>query len=101
MFVVMVSSLVPDHLRGYLSRFVVEVEAGTFVGKVSPSVADHLWERGVAAIGSGRLTQIRSAPQCEQGFEIRTYGQGAPTVYDFDGIQLIARRQAAQNGEVL
>ncbi len=92
---VMVSTSIPDHLRGYLSRFTVEVESGVFVGKVSRAVADRLWNRGVEATTSGRLAQICSTASTEQGFEIRTYGENSPEVIDVDGLQLVARRQVA------
>ncbi len=95
----MISTKVPEHLRGYISRFAVEVEAGVFVGKVSTAVADHLWERGTEATKEGRITQIRSTSVAEQGFEIRTHGEGAPEVCEFDGLQLIARRQLARSEE--
>lgn len=99
MFIVMISTKVPEHLRGYMSRFAVEIEAGVFVGKVSRAVADRLWERGVEATKEGRLTQIRSTSAVEQGFEIRTFGDDAPEVCEFDGLQLVARRQLARSRE--
>ncbi len=97
MFIVLISTNVPDHLRGYLSRFAVEIEAGVFVGKVSRAVADRLWERGVQATSEGRLTQIRSTSEVEQGFEIRVHGDDAPEVCEFDGIQLVTRRILARS----
>ena len=92
----LISTKVPEHLRGYISRFAVEIEAGVFVGKVSRAVADRLWERGVEATREGRLTQIRSTSIAEQGFEIRTHGDDAPEVCELDGLQLVARRQVAR-----
>ena len=35
----------PHSVEGYLTRFLSEVQAGLFVGKVSARVRDLLWER--------------------------------------------------------
>ena len=45
--VVMILEKVPRSLRGDLTSFLVEVDTGVFVGRVSATVRELLWERAV------------------------------------------------------
>ena len=98
MFAVLVTSAIPDHLHGYLSRFLTEVEGGVYVGNISPVVRDHIWERVREAIGDGTATIINSDNSREQGFSLETFGQNAKTTIDLDGLTVLAYRpgRAAQ-----
>ncbi|MDK7198353.1 type I-E CRISPR-associated endoribonuclease Cas2e [Actinotignum sanguinis] len=89
MFVVVNAVAIPDHLRGYLSRFLSEVTTGLYVGVVSARVRDNLWERAVSAAGSGSLTLIYNDAAREQGFALRSTGTGSRPVLDLDGMLLI------------
>lgn len=89
MFVVVNAVAIPDHLRGYLSRFLSEVTTGLYVGVVSARVRDNLWERAVSAAGSGSLTLVYNDAAREQGFALRSTGTGSRPVLDLDGMLLI------------
>ncbi|EPD26789.1 CRISPR-associated endoribonuclease cas2, subtype I-e [Actinotignum schaalii FB123-CNA-2] len=89
MFVVVNAVAIPDHLRGYLSRFLSEVTTGLYVGVVSARVRDNLWERAVSAAGSGSLTLIYNDAAREQGFALRSTGSGSRPVLDLDGMLVI------------
>lgn len=91
MFVVINASAIPDHLRGYLSRYLSEVVAGLFVGNVSARVRDRLWERCTSAVSDGGLVLISSEHTNEQGFTVQTSGREARKVIDHDGVVLISR----------
>jgi CRISPR-associated protein Cas2 len=43
--VVIILEKVPVRLRGELTRWLLELKAGVFVGKVSAMVRDKLWQR--------------------------------------------------------
>lgn len=88
MFLVLTASRLPDHLHGYLTRFLIEVDTGVFVGNVSRRVRDNLWERCSQAIEGGRLTMINNDPTREQGFAVNTMGPGRRIIKDFDGLLL-------------
>ena len=90
--VVIVLTACPAGLRGYLTRWFLEVSPGVFVGRVPARVRDKAWDRIVEMIGRGRALIIHSAPG-EQGLAFRTYGHDWKPV-DFDGIQLMMRRSA-------
>ncbi len=42
--IVLILEKVPTSLRGELTRWLLELKAGVFVGKVSAMVRDRLWE---------------------------------------------------------
>lgn len=99
MFIVLISPAIPDHLRGYLSRFLMEPRPNIFVGNCSSTVATRLWDRAIDACGAGSLTLIQSSPSAEQGFEMRFHGDRSPLPYDLDGLTLLSRLQVAEKGE--
>ena len=45
MFAVLSVAAPPEHLRGYISRFLQETVPDLFVGKLNPVVWDRLWDR--------------------------------------------------------
>lgn len=90
MIAVIVTRAIPEHLRGYLGRFLSEVVPGVFVGKTSRVVAERLWGRVTDALLVGSMAMILTDPKMEQGYSFRTAGATAPTVVDLDGLQLIA-----------
>lgn len=88
MFLVITCSAVPDHLHGYLTRLLSEVDTGVYVGNVSRRVRNNLWTRCATAIKSGRLTMINRDPEREQGFAVNTLGSQRRTIIDMDGLLL-------------
>lgn len=99
-FIVLLTPAIPDHLRGYLSRFLIEPRANVFLGNVSSRVRDRIWERAASVAGADNLTMIHTARN-EQGFEMRFHGDRSPRPIDLDGYQLVARPQAAENPDAL
>lgn len=79
---------VSPSLRGELTRWLLEVRTGVFVGTVSAAVRQRLWERARDGLKEGHAVLIYAAPT-EQGFRLETAGTGRHTVVDFDGLQLI------------
>jgi CRISPR-associated protein Cas2 len=85
--VVLVVERVPPGLRGELTRWLLEAQAGVFVGKVSALVRDKLWEHACARMGGGAGLLIYPA-DTEQGFAVRFWGKTTRTIDDFDGLTL-------------
>lgn len=88
--VVLLVERVPDGLRGALRRWMLEVQPGTFVGRLSQRVREELWKRVAAQGGPGAAVLLWTARN-EQGYEIEVWGQPDRRVLDFDGLQLVAR----------
>ncbi|MDO4762327.1 MAG: type I-E CRISPR-associated endoribonuclease Cas2e [Corynebacterium sp.] len=84
-------SAIPEHVRGYLSRFFSEVSVGLYVGKVTPVVLENLWTRIEETIVEGSFTLIHSSHETEQGFVVKTFGRQSRPVIDIDGLLLATR----------
>ena len=86
--VVMILENVPTSLRGELSRWLLEPQAGVFVGHISAMVRDRLWDKCAQNKGSGGILQIWSTNN-EQRFHMRLYGYTSRRIIDHEGLQLI------------
>lgn len=84
---------VPDSLRGELSRWLLEVQTGVYVGAVSATVRDLLWDKVVQHSRAGRCTQLYQS-NGEQGFTVRSHGEMQRTPICVEGYQLVAVRNA-------
>lgn len=86
---VIVLTACPERLRGYLTRWLLEIAAGVYVGHVSRRVRDELWERVNELVGRGRGLMVFSGAN-EQHLEIRTCGHDWIPA-DVEGITLMRR----------
>ncbi len=75
-------------LRGELSRWLFEVKAGVFVGKVSALVRDELWKIVEGKIKKGSALLIYST-NSEQGFTARSLGDPSRHLIDIEGVLLV------------
>ncbi len=91
--VVMVLEKVPKSLKGELTRWMLEVSTGVFIGSLSAMVRDLLWEKCIDKKGTGRCCQLYRTNN-EQGFAIRMYGDSNRSLVNFDGIILVAVKNA-------
>ncbi|WP_369359768.1 type I-E CRISPR-associated endoribonuclease Cas2e [Streptomyces sp. cg2] len=87
--IVLSTTAVPDHLRGALTRWLLEVTPELYVGTVSARVRDELWTSVAACTGDG-MSVLAYPSNNEQGFELRTAGTRRWHPTDFDGLTLIA-----------
>lgn|SRR5690606_33654903 len=71
---VMILERVAPSLRGDLSRWMIELKAGVFVGRLSGLVRDNLWNRclKLARDEDGTILQVW-ATNNEQGFDLRAH----------------------------
>lgn len=77
-------------LRGHVTRWLVEVAAGVYVGNPSRRVRDRLWSLLAERIGDGQAVMAEPAAN-EQGWAIRTAGRDRWYPVDLDGLMLSAR----------
>lgn len=87
--VVLVLTACPPGLRGYLTRWLLEISAGVFVGSVSKRVRELMWKRTTDMVRSGRAIMVFSARN-EQRLEFLVHGHHWQPV-DVDGITLMLR----------
>lgn len=80
----------PEGLRGHLTRWMMEVAPGVYVGNPSARVRDRLWLVLFERIGDGQAVMIEPARN-EQRWAIRTAGRDRWHPVDYDGLILCAR----------
>ncbi|MFD7506197.1 type I-E CRISPR-associated endoribonuclease Cas2e [Streptomyces sp. NPDC059850] len=88
---VLATTAVPDHVRGALTRWMIEPTPGFYVGTLSARVRDELWSVVSASIGPGAAVLIHPEAN-EQGFTLQTAGERRRVPVDFDGLALVAFR---------
>jgi len=89
--VILVMENVPEKLRGELTRWMLEAKAGVFVGNMTATVRDALWEKVNDNAGEGCALLIYSF-DTEQGFKMEMLGAPRRSVIDFEGINLISNK---------
>ncbi len=87
--ITLVLTAVPVGLRGYLTRWLLEIAAGVYTGHVSAKVREAIWDRTVELSKSGRAIMVYPAAN-EQRFEVRVHRHDWEPV-DFDGLTLMRR----------
>jgi len=79
----------PIGLRGDLTKWLLEISPGVFVGQVSARVRDLLWERIQDTTKTGRVTMVFNTNN-EQRLDFRVHNSTWEPI-DFDGIKLMLR----------
>ncbi len=69
--IVIALSCCPNKLRGDLTKWLMEIDTGVYVGQVSARVRDGLWNRVCENAGRGKAVMVYSDP----GFR-RHHGAG-------------------------
>jgi len=87
--IVLVLSAVPEGLRGHVTRWLMEISPGVFVGTLSARVRERLWLLVTENMKTGRAVMVFRARN-EQGLAFLTWGDPWKPV-DFDGIILMMR----------
>jgi CRISPR-associated protein Cas2 len=86
--VVMVLERVPVSLRGELTRWLLELKAGVFVGDVSALVREKLWEEACQKMNGGAGILVYSS-DTEQGFAFQFWGATSKVIEEFEGLNLV------------
>ncbi|MCG7429219.1 type I-E CRISPR-associated endoribonuclease Cas2e [Dermacoccus nishinomiyaensis] len=91
--VVIVLTACPAGLRGHLTRWLLEISPGVFVGKVTSRLRDELWKQVLEECRSGKAFLVEPA-QNEQGCRFRTHRHDWEPV-DLDGVHFMLRPKEA------
>ena len=90
---VIVVAACPVGLRGHLTRWLLEISAGVFVGRVSSRVRELLWQRTVEMVKSGRAIMVFTANN-EQGLDFKVHKHEWLPI-DIEGVTLMLRPNEA------
>ena len=88
MMFVIITEAVPDRLRGFLSRWLVEVRAGVYVGSYTPKTRDVLWGVTEKEVGEGNAVVVWQDPT-EGGFDFKTAGHNRRQPFIYEGMRLV------------
>ena len=86
--IVMFLEKVPAGVRGELTRWLLEVQSGVFIGHISARVRDLLWEKCIKDAKGGGVFQAWST-NTEQHYAMRCFGDMDRRIVDVEGIELI------------
>lgn len=86
---VLVLTACPTGLRGQLTRWLLEISPGVYVGNLNIRLRDSIWMQTVDMIKSGRAIMVET-DRNEQGLKFRVHNNDWEPV-DLDGLQLIRR----------
>ena len=87
MFIVLKVEAIEQHIHGYISRFLYEPTTGVYCGKTSKVVADHLWNKVVSNVRTGKVCMITSTSN-EMGFTLQMHNNTNVQIRDHDGLDL-------------
>lgn len=95
--IVVVLTVTPKKLRGELTRWLLEIDTGVYVGHASERVRENLWDRIVEDVGRGRAIMVWSS-RGEQRLKFAVHNHAWNPV-DLDGVTLM-RRVTAESREI-
>jgi CRISPR-associated protein Cas2 len=80
----------PPSIRGELTRWLLEIDTGVYVGRVSARVREQIWHRVQKHVLNGRAIMVFHSGKGEQGLDFRTHNSEWEPI-DFDGLKLMLR----------
>ena len=82
---------VPPKLRGFLTKYLWEINTGIYIGNINARIRKSIWERCTETLSYDGRAVMAFPMDNEQGFGIEVFGDGNRPV-DFDGLQLVLKR---------
>ncbi|AEB06545.1 CRISPR-associated protein Cas2 [Coriobacterium glomerans PW2] len=89
----------PIGLRGDLTRWLLEIAPGVFVGCISARVREGIWGRVLAAVKEGRAIMVQAA-QNEQHLKFSVH-QADWQPFDCDGALLIKKPYGTEDSTLV
>lgn len=86
---VIVTEAIPNRLRGYLTRWFLEVRAGVYLGNYSVRVRNMIQNTIEKNIGDGNVV-IAWTINNESGFDFETLGNNRRIPAELDGMKLVS-----------
>lgn len=79
----------PGQLRGDLTKWMLEINTGVYVGRLNAKVREEIWQRVCDNIKNGQASMVYSCNN-EQGYDFYTHNTTWKPV-DYDGVTLIKK----------
>lgn len=88
---VITTTAVEENVRGLLTRWLQEPAPGIYVGFISSTVRDGLWDALCSQVSEEDSQLVLIYPNgSEQGHTVRTYGKHCRQVIDLDGFYVFS-----------
>lgn len=87
---VIILEKVSPSLKGELSKWMIEIATGVFIGNPSALVRDKLWGKCVDKCQDGRVT-LAWKTNNEQGFDFKNYNESRLFPIDNEGVRLMLK----------
>ena len=79
----------PPRLRGRLALWLLEIRAGTYVGKVSRRIREMIWSTVAQGLGEGNAVMVWTT-STESGFDFLTIGENRREPVEMAGVKLVS-----------
>lgn len=86
---VVVTENVPPRLRGRLAIWLLEIRAGVYIGDISRSIREMIWQQIIELAEEGNVV-LAWATNTESGFDFQTYGTNRRVPVELDGLRLVS-----------
>lgn len=96
--VVVILILAPESTKGVVSRYLMEISSGVFIGNIKANIREELWDFVRGNLGKGSLIMAHS-DNSVMGHQIRTQNINKRTMKSLDGIELIYIENSATEKE--
>ena len=80
----------PEAVKGFTSRYLIEVSAGVFAGTLNRRVRDSLWDFITTNIKRGQALLMHTKNNA-QGYQILSVNFTKREVVEYDGLQLLVQ----------
>jgi CRISPR-associated protein Cas2 len=90
----------PPRLRGRLALWLLEVQAGVYVGDLSRRVREMIWQQVEQGIEEGNAVMVWRT-NTESGFDFVTLGKSRRMPVELDGLKLVSFYPLEQNENIL
>ena len=97
---VMILEKAPKKWKGVLSRWLLEIRPGVFLGNPSQRVRDELWKKLTNRPPTGYVLQLWSN-RLPRGFDYRQHGESTRMLEDFEGLALVTLRKRSRKTELV
>ena len=88
---VMILEKAPTSLRGALSRWLIQLRPGMFLGNPSRRVRDELWMKACKKLARKAACCRSGAPATNKASTIGNYGKTDQLLLDYEGLTLVTK----------
>lgn len=82
--------------KGHITRWLIEVKSGVFVGNVNVEIREKIWQRVQDSRSKDASALIIYKDNTEQGYSMKMIGNPRRYIVDFEGLSFVATKTDAE-----